>query len=208
HELRPGLGLNVGYYRTWYGNFSVTQNLAVTPADFDEYCITAPVDPRLRDVSGSQICGLYDVKPAKFGQVNNLITLAKHFGGRTEVYNGFDVSLTGRLPNGAQLSGGISTGQTVIDTCSLNSQPQVIDQSISGFANQPRNSAYCENELPFEGQTQIKIHGVYPLVWDLAVSATYQDLPGIPVAANYTVTSAQIRPSLGRNLCRRAPTRA
>ncbi|MBI2186543.1 MAG: TonB-dependent receptor, partial [Acidobacteria bacterium] len=30
HELRPGLGLNVGYYRTWYGNFSVTQNLAVT----------------------------------------------------------------------------------------------------------------------------------------------------------------------------------
>ncbi len=201
HELRPGLGLNVGYYRTWYGNFAVTHNLAVTPADFDEYCVTAPVDARLpSDVSGSRMCGLYDVRPARFGQVDNLITLAKHFGGRTEVYNGFDISVTGRLPNGGQLSGGVSTGQTVIDTCSLNNQPQVIDQSIAGFANIPRTSEYCRNTLPFEGQTQIKLHGVYPLVWDLSVSATYQDLPGIPIVANYTVTNAQIAPTLGRNL--------
>jgi hypothetical protein len=206
HELRPGLGLNVGYYRTWYGNFSLTQNLAVTPADFDEYCITAPVDPRLGGASGSRICGLYDVRPTKFGQVDNLVTLAKHVGGRTEVFNGIDVSLTGRLPNGAQLSGGVSTGQTVIDICSLNSRPDVIDLSIPTFTNIPRTaefprtSAYCRNTLPFKGQTQIKLHGVYPLVWDLAISATYQDLPGIPVAANYTVTSSQIAPSLGRNL--------
>jgi len=207
HELRAGLGLNVGYYRTWYGNFAFRHNLAVAAADYDEYCITAPVDPRLpRHVSGSQICGLYDVTPAKFGQVDNLITPARHFGGRSEVYNGVDISLTGRLPNGAQLSGGVSTGQTVIDICSLNSLPHVADPTLPAFtgiaatAEFPRTSEYCRNTLPFAGQTQIKVHGVYPLVWDLAVSATYQDLPGIPVLANYTVTSAQIRPSLGRNL--------
>jgi hypothetical protein len=194
HELRPGLGLNLGYYRTWYGNLPVTDNLAVTPADFDEYCITAPVDARLpRDVSGGQVCGLYDVRPARFGQVSNLITLSKHFGGRTEVYNGFDVSLTGRLPNGAQLSGGVSSGQTVNDNCNI--------------VDSPGESRFCRVTLSFEGQTQIKLHGVYPLVWDLAVSATYQDLPGIPIVANHTVTNAQIAPSLGRNLAAGANAR-
>ncbi|OFW34746.1 MAG: hypothetical protein A3F70_14235 [Acidobacteria bacterium RIFCSPLOWO2_12_FULL_67_14] len=185
HELRAGVGLNVGYYRTWYGNFSVTDNLAVTPADFDPYCITAPTDSRLPG-SGNQVCGLYDIRPGRFGQVDNLITLAKNFGGRSEVYNGVDISLTGRLPNGAQLSGGVSTGQTAIDNCNIVDSPQ--------------ESRFCETTLPFEGQTQIKAHGVYPLPWDLSVAVTFQDLPGIPVASNYTVTSTQIRPSLGRNL--------
>ena len=37
HELGPGVALNVGYFRTWYGNFLATRNLAVNPAtDYDE----------------------------------------------------------------------------------------------------------------------------------------------------------------------------
>src|SRR5207237_10706092 len=43
HELGKGVGLTAGYFRTWYGNLTVTQNAALTPADFDSYCITAPV---------------------------------------------------------------------------------------------------------------------------------------------------------------------
>ncbi len=42
HELRPGLAINVGYFRTWYGNFNVTDNLALTPSDYDEYCVMSP----------------------------------------------------------------------------------------------------------------------------------------------------------------------
>ena len=30
----PGFGLTVGYFRTWYGNKTVTDNLAVTSADY------------------------------------------------------------------------------------------------------------------------------------------------------------------------------
>ena len=41
------MALNVGYFRTWYGNFQATDNLAVTPADFDPFCVTMPVDARL-----------------------------------------------------------------------------------------------------------------------------------------------------------------
>lgn len=32
------------------------------------------------------------------------------------------------------------------------------------------------------------------------MALTFQDLPGIPILANYTVTNAGIAPSLGRNL--------
>ena len=37
HQLRPGLGLSAGYFRTWYGNFLVTDNLDVAPQDYDPY---------------------------------------------------------------------------------------------------------------------------------------------------------------------------
>jgi hypothetical protein len=60
-ELGPRLGLNVGYFRTWYGGtcggngipggescLLVTDNQRVTPADYDPFCVTAPSDPRLR----------------------------------------------------------------------------------------------------------------------------------------------------------------
>jgi hypothetical protein len=36
--------------------------------------------------------------------------------------------------------------------------------------------------------------------WDLAFAATYQDLSGIPIAASYVATNAEIAPRLGRNL--------
>jgi len=67
-------------------NFTATQNLATTPADYDPYCITAPVDPRLPGGGGYQVCGLYDVAPAKFGLSNNLVSKASNFyGGNSNV---------------------------------------------------------------------------------------------------------------------------
>src|SRR5262245_59131153 len=53
---------------------------------------------------------------------------------------------------------------------------------------------------PYEANTQIKLHGSYPLPGDFMVSGILQNLPGTPIGANYTATNAQIAPSLGRNL--------
>ena len=39
-ELRPGTALNVGYFRTSYGNLQATTNRAFTPADFDTFGAT------------------------------------------------------------------------------------------------------------------------------------------------------------------------
>jgi len=66
HELRSGLSLALSYHRRWFGNLRITDNLLVTPADYDPFCITAPVDSRLPN-SGQQVCGLYDITPTRFG---------------------------------------------------------------------------------------------------------------------------------------------
>jgi carboxypeptidase family protein len=185
HELRPGLSVNAGYYRTWYGNFTVTDNLAVVPGDFSQYCFTAPTNADLPGGGGTQICGLYDINPVKFGVNDNLVTLASNYGKQSEVYDGIDLTANFRFGRGGLLSGGVGTGHTTTNNCDvLMDSPQ---------------KRFCQVTLPFAGQTQVKISGAYPLKWDIQASATYQDLPGIPVTASYVVSNAEARPTLGRN---------
>jgi hypothetical protein len=205
HELRPGMGLNVAYFRTWYGGFLVTDNLLLTPADYDAYCITAPADPRL-PTSGQQICGLYDVKPAMFGRVDNLVTQASHVGSQTQVYDGVDVTLTGRFWRGGQFSGGLSVGRTATDNCYQNNDASLVAQNA--VATNPRTEAFCHVVPPWSSGTRFRGLVVYPLIWDLQASVIYQDIPGIPITASYVATSAEVARSLGRDLaaCRGAAT--
>jgi len=185
HELRPGLSVNAAYFRTWYGNFTVTDNLALGPGDFSPYCVTAPSSTGLPGGGGEQICSLYDIRPEKFGINDNLVTLASNYGKQREVYNGVDLTANYRFARGGLLAGGVGTGRTMTDNCAvLMDSPQ---------------SRFCRVKLPFAGQTQVKVSAAYPLKWDMQASATYQDLPGIPITASYVVSNAEARPSLGRN---------
>ncbi len=212
-ELRRNVALNVGYFRTWYGGFLATDNLAVTPADYDQFCIKAPADSRLPGGGGNQICGLYDIKPTLFGQVDNLVTLASRYGKQTEVFNGVDVTLNARFSQGGQFSGGLSTGRTVTETCDFNGLPQVQPLLIQGVAASttvvtPRLPGFCHVSRPWAAATQVKFLAVYPLPWKLQASAIYQDIPGVPIAASRSYNNSEILPSLGRNLaqCRGAAT--
>jgi hypothetical protein len=205
YELRPGIGLNVGYFRTWYGGFLATDNQSVTPGDFDPFCVTVPVDKRLPN-SGQQLCGLYDVKPAAFGLVDNLATLASHFGEQTQVFNGVDATVNARFREGGLLSGGLSVGRTVTDSCYQNDDPSLSAQGA--VATYPRSEAFCHLVPPWSAGTQVKFMAVYPLPWGVQTSAIYQNSPGIPITAQLVVNNAAIVPSLGRNLgsCRGAAT--
>lgn len=192
HELLPRVAVDVGYFRTWFNNFTVTDNVLVAGVDYDPYCITAPVDSRLPGGGGNQLCGLYDIKSAKFGQVSSLVTQASNYGTQTQVYNGIDVTFNARFGKGGILSGGLSAGRTVTDNCFVVDSPQ---QARPG---------YCHVSPPLSVGTQVKFLAVYPLPWDLQTSATFQNLPGLPVTASYVATNAQIAPSLGRNLAQGA----
>jgi hypothetical protein len=210
HELLPSVSLNVTYNRRSYGNFQVVDNLATTLADFDPYCVTAPADPRLPGVGGNQICGLYDIKPAKFGQVSNLVTDAKHYGNYIDVYNGVDAALNARLARGIVLQGGTSTGRERVDNCDLVSEidnPAAalpyyffgghLGPNVSGTASPSQR--FCNVAPRF--LTQLKVLGVYPLPWwGLQTSATFQSMPGPEITALYVASNAQVAPSLGRNL--------
>ena len=208
HELRRNIGLNIAYFRTWYTNFLATDNRAYKAADFDTFCITTPVDGRLPGGGGQQLCGFYDVKPALFGQVDNLVTQASNYGSQSNVYNGVDVSLTARFGQGGQAQGGLSTGHTVTDNCYTMGNPQLVFAGSSGGVTAPQLTPYCHVSPPWSSQTQFRGSVVYPLPWDLQTSIIYQNIPGLTINGTYVASNAEILPSLGRNLgaCRGAAT--
>jgi hypothetical protein len=119
HELSSGLSANVTYTRHWWGNFLARKNLAFSPSDYSPYCVAEPVDSRLPDGGGNQICGLYDINPDKFGQNDNFYTFAKNYGNQTDVYNGVDISVNARLPRSIIVQGGFSTSHEVFDSCDV-----------------------------------------------------------------------------------------
>jgi hypothetical protein len=191
---------------------------------YDPFCVTAPTDARLPGGGGNQLCGYYDINPTYFGKLDRLVTFAKNYGTQTDVFTGVDVNLTARLPRGALIAGGVSTGHEIQDNCdvvgkvdnagnttgnigigsfsvaalsigvvsSLGAAP-----NIQGVASP--STVYCRIDPPF--QTDVKVYGIYPLPWwGLQTSATFQSLPGSLITAQYAVYSAQVRPTLGRDL--------
>lgn len=196
-EIAKGWSVTASYIRRSFGNFTVTQNTAVSPADYDPYCITAPADTRLPGGGGNQICGLYDVKPAFFGLSKSVVTFADRFGEQTQIYNGFDLATAARLPNDIQLLGGLTVGRSVSNQCFI--------------VNSPQDLRFCDVTQPI--QPIFKMTGVVPIVRGIQATAMYQTLPGgqsnitsTPsnlingIQANYAVSNAQIAPSLGRSL--------
>ena len=71
-QVLPRVSVEVGYLKRWLQNFTATDNLAVTPADFTPFTITAPSDPRLPGGGGYVVDGLYNVVQTKFGSDQQL----------------------------------------------------------------------------------------------------------------------------------------
>ena len=186
HELVPGVGLNATWYRRSFGNFEVTDNLLITAADFDPFCVTSPVNPGLPGGGGQQICGLFDLQRAKVGLTDNLIRSSADIADRDEHWVGGDVTVQARFRNGGLVQGGLSTGRTTTDSCEL---ARNLDNP--GQLN-------CRVVTPF--LTQVKLVGAYTLPYDVQLSATVQSSSGVVIRALTSFTNAQIAPSLGRNL--------
>jgi hypothetical protein len=207
HELRPGLGLAVGYFHTEWKNLSVLRNTRVTPADFNEYCITAPTDARLGATSGQQICGYYDATPEGIAKgAAYELTQARNFGEPKDYYNGVDIGFNARWRRGALASGGVSVGRQIIDYCYANGRPNLSPLNFpfnvitAPTSRYPRNDQFCRVAPPWWSGvgSQVKLQVVYPLPYDIVVSGAYKHLPGIPVPSNLVLTTAQLVPLLGR----------
>ncbi len=175
HELFTGWSVEVGWFRTEYGNFLVSDNENIGPEDFSgPFSITAPVDEQLGAYSGATLDGLYTISPA--GQAKGtreVVKLASEFGDMRQVFNGFDINLDARMDNGITLGGGVSTGAIQFDECFVVDNPM---QARDG---------YCDVRQPWGPGTQFKLNGAIPLPYDTQFSFVFQSLGGVPWESRY-----------------------
>src|SRR5262249_16887813 len=155
--------------------------LLVTPADYSSFTLTAPADSRLPSGGNYPIAGLFDLNPAKVGQVSTYQTFAKNFGTQTEHWNGVDFSVNARPRARGVLQGGIRTGRTTTDSCEIR----------AALPETAVLNPYCATNSGFV--TQYKFLGAYTIPRaDVQVSGTFQGLPGPTIAANYVAANAVV----------------
>ena len=197
-QIARGVSVDAGYFRRWYGNFGVTDNLNLSAADFDTFSITAPTDARLPNGGGYTVSGFSNVSPAKVGLAqNNYYTLASNYGEQIQHWNGFDVTLNARLRRGFTVQGGVSSGRQETNNCAViaglpeAALPNAVAPSVP--------APYCHQKDNF--LTDGKLIGSYevPKI-DVAVSALFYSRPGPAIFANKVFLNADIAPSLGRPL--------
>ncbi|HMF95955.1 MAG TPA: carboxypeptidase regulatory-like domain-containing protein [Vicinamibacterales bacterium] len=211
-QLHPRVAVDFQYTRHAFGHFIASQDINHPPAtSFSSFCVTAPVDSRLPNGGGNQICGFMDQNPNTFATLPfYAVQKASSFGDVSDVYTGYDFNATARLPRGGFVSGGTSIGHEVTDTCAVAGSALVGyapvagvlasssgtllpfgSTAVAGAATTP-STLYCQVEPPF--QADVKAAASYPLPWwGLQASATLQNRPGPQILARYTVTSAQVQ---------------
>ncbi|HEY6509922.1 MAG TPA: hypothetical protein VIY56_17990, partial [Vicinamibacterales bacterium] len=207
HEVLPRTSVEVAFVHREFFGFAVTDNLAVTPSDYSQFSIPAPLDPRLPGGGGYQVGTLYDLNnPALFGVTNNFITYSDNYGEAYQRFNGIDVMVNARPGNGLTVQGGFSGGYTTSDNCEVRAKVPEI-----ALLN-----PYCHIETSFLPQYKGLATYILPKI-DVSVSGTFTSKPGIQVsgfgtpvaggafAANYTVSNAVVAPILGRPLAGNAP---
>jgi hypothetical protein len=175
HQLVSRVSLDVGYYHRTYGNFQITDNLELGPAEFSRFQVVAPTVAGLS--SSGDTFTVFDAN--RRAAPRNVTTRASNYGEQVENWRGVDVSVNARTAMGLRLFGGVSTGKTTFDNCDLVSQvPEVLGA---------RPLEYCHVESPFV--TQLKMNAAYTIPRaDVLISAAMQSVQGPVTQANFTVT--------------------
>jgi hypothetical protein len=199
-EIIPRVSLEVGYTRRWLQNFTVTDNQALTLADYTPYSVVAPLDPRLPGGGGYGVSGLYDIVPAKSGITDNYRTYAPNYGTMYQTYNGIDININARLRNGLQVQAGTNTGERVTDYCDIRAKLPGQTGTFSTGSEVPSYSLvnpFCHFAPGVATRATAAGSYTIPKI-DVLLSAAFQSSPGIPLSANYTIPAATIAQTLGR----------
>jgi hypothetical protein len=175
----------LSYNRRWWGNFTVTDNQAITPADYESWVAVAPVDSRLPDGGGYSLVE-YEVTPAASTRAaRNYVTFETDFGpARVNYWNGVDVTVSARMGNGINVQGGTSTGREVTDRC---------DSVVNIDSPNPRN---CRVVLPFRTTFRGTASYTVPKV-DVLVSSIMRFSPAPQLNASYNFPNTYVEAQLG-----------
>jgi hypothetical protein len=192
HELAPRVSLNGGWFRRSFGNQTLTVDNRYSFANnsFDgPFCANAPSDPNLPGGGGYQVCGLYDLKPSIVAlglPANSTIAFSDNYGGETNIYKGFELSMRATFRSGGFLQAGIAAQKRIFDQCNL------VNAGIVGYNGAintaainltevaeifPDGTKACHQDLPY--RPDLKMSGSYTLPGDIIVSPTYQFVRGV-----------------------------
>jgi hypothetical protein len=207
-QIAKRSSVDVTYIRRTFRGFTVADNRSLQAADLTPFSIVAPSDPRLPQGGGYVVPGLFDVIPARTGQVDNLVTDSTQYGRWYQYFNGLDVTVDSRPNHRFTVAGGMSTGQSVADNCEVRAAlPELATMmtGTTGFGAGLMTSAvspsspYCH--VAFGVLTQVRGFSsfVVPKL-ELEMAATIQSKPGLMLAANYAAPNSVVSPSLGRDL--------
>jgi hypothetical protein len=140
---------------------------------------------------------------------NYFVTLADNYGSMTERYDGVNLTVNARLPNGLLMQGGMGTGRVVTNDCEVVEQlPEMLHTFFGnptrffGFA--ARTLENCEQNNGWRTSVQGLAAYTIPRV-DVQISGTFQNLPGGIVNANFNTPASSSTLGRGYSL---APFRA
>jgi hypothetical protein len=184
-QLLPRISVEAAYNRRWWGNFTLEDNLALGPADYETWVATAPLDARLPGGGGYTITD-YVVRPESAGRpARNYVTFETDFGpARTNYWHGVEFTGQGRLSNGLTFQGGTSTGRTVTDRC---------ETVVKIDSPDPRD---CRTVQPFRTSFRASASYTLPKV-DVLVSGIARVSPAPEIDANYNFANTLVEAQLG-----------
>jgi hypothetical protein len=192
-QVIPRVSAELAYNRRWFHGAKVTDNTLRTPADYQDFTILAPQDPRLPGGGGYPITLSMVTAAAAARGAQNLVTFETDFGPeRTNYWHGVDFTLNARLRQGLTMQFGTQTGRAVTDTCET---ARIIDDPVAQATIKDLRS--CRNVVPF--QTTIRGLASYTLPKvDVLVSATVRSQPPLDLVATWPVPNTVIQSITGR----------
>jgi hypothetical protein len=184
-EVLPRVSIEVAYNRRWFGNYTVTDNRALGPSDYEPWIAMAPLDPRLPGGGGYNITA-YVVRPESAGRTaQNYVTFETDFGpARVDYWHGVEVTANARMRNGLTFQGGTSTGRGIEDRCATVVK---IDSP---------NARNCRTEAPFRTQFRGSASYTLPKV-DVRVSGIARFSPPPAINAFYNFPNSVLLAQLG-----------
>ena len=188
-ELLPGLSLDVGFFRRSWINFYVEDDRNLSAGDFEAYSVDVPQGLRDLNPDLPQSIMLYDQRPDTIGTPDNVFTAAGNFGDQSQNWQGFDITIDGRLEN-LLIQGGVSTGATSTNDCDLITALPEKQFNERAATSPVTPQSYCD--ASHNWLTQVKFLGSYTLPYDIQIAATLQNQPGPPRIAEVVYSGAAL----------------
>ena len=196
HELLPRVSLEVGYYRRTFANQTVTDNLDVTPADFDPVLLHRPDGQ-----SPGQCQRQSGVRPLRHQAREGRPREQPDHHVREELFRRNQPDLRRRRRH----------RERPADRAPCSSRPGSAPGGPSPrtarSVDNPQTLRFCEVRQPFLGN--YRVSGGYTFPWQIQVERrvpkpparsadSLATAPGATAVANYTVTNATRGLTLGR----------